>query len=386
MELIYYTAAFASGDLSQMELPLEDVTLSSGITSPGELSATLDLRACVDRAAPLAEQHADAAAVLDLLKPGARTIALIRENLTTGDTGSVDKAMGEWLIDRIDVRHGDPVVRIHGVELAGYARHCVITRNWTLTNTDPVATFRQVMADMWTSGQPSTIQVDVGSGGSTAVARQDFKVVAGATTYESALQELASDQFEWRIVSTVQASGGVPTRMVRTLQLRAPLILTDRTADIAVEVVTPGTPGVTSAVDFAATIALEDQCYDLWAFGAGSGAKQVTARVQQTIPSGMPRLSRTWTSRRHLSQSSLTREARAVAARMDPAFEPFTVVADMGLMPGGGPRVGDRYWCARTPSLSMPTPETFTARVVSWQWTQPRPGERETVTLTMERR
>ena len=75
--------------------------------------------------------------------------------------------------------------------------------------------------------------------------------------------------------------------------------------------------------------------------------------------------------------TALARNARDALTR-----QPFTVRVDGARMV---PTVGGLRWFSREPSLSMPTGEQFTARVVAWTWNQPGAGELDTYEVTMER-
>lgn len=380
MELTYYTAAATTGILDRRSLPLQNVRFASTLMgSGGEFSADLDLRACYDPADATVDPIAEAAAVLDLVQPGVRSIVPVMESTTNGTAGDVlDVSHGEWWITGLERDHTSPVVRVTGVEWDGYASHQVIGATHKGKGIQPVGKLRELARTLW-----SGIQLDVPNWHLPPVTPVDFQVTPGQATFASAFEELASDQLEWHVTTALEkVTGGV--RSTRALAVNVPMLRQDYYPYVVLWVNRDGGMGG-SALGYRSSTSVEAMCFDLWANGAGAGNDQVTAHVTASRPPGMPNLSRQYTSRRQLKANALRRQAQNVLRHMTPAYEPVTVVARQQDVPGGGPHVGDVYQIGVEPTLSYPTPERYWARVTAWAWQEPRPGELDTYTLTMER-
>ena len=52
---------------------------------------------------------------------------------------------------------------------------------------------------------------------------------------------------------------------------------------------------------------------------------------------------------------------------------------------GGGDKLGWVCTWLKEPAYGWPTGESGTVRIIAWDWSQPRPGEEELITLTTER-
>lgn len=376
MELSFIPTDFLTGKFRTLDLPLENVTMSSSV-EVGSFSADLDLRRIVNDGDWVGAKH-----VLDAIQPGATTIVPVRQDLTAGHYNTVDKAMGEWMVTDVQKTHASPVVKIVGMEFTGYTRLNVVTRNWKVTGVDPVKTARELLTDLMTSGQ--TVAFDPNEWVSANGLKTDFEAQAGSVTYWDAIRDLAADDFEWHVDTNVLGANGIPTGVQRWLRFGEPTIRIPRD-DVALEFVTPGKRPA-AGLDMTGGNPIEAHCYDLWAFGSGAGTDQVKYRLQRDLPVRFPRLSRTFVARDVLKLNQLKGETRREMRRMNPVLIHFTATASMDLLPGGGPRVGHVYPFFREPSISMPTSESGGhVRVLEWEWSQPRPGEDEVAKLTLVR-
>lgn len=382
MELRFYSTSSQDGSIDPYELPLESVRMAACIPTPGQFSAQLDLskvvassQAAGDPRDPLVISRS----ILSRLRPTARTIVAIDEGISAGDRGLIDRPEGEWMIKDVRREYRSPIVQITGHEWLGYTSVNVLTRNWSQNSVDRVATFRQLLTDLTTSGQ--SMQLDVGSGGSTLVGKGEAKFEAGKTGYSEALSQLAGDDFEYWVTTTLDG----PEKVRRSLVLRAPTFRTER-LDITVELKATGAPG--TAYGWTDTDSVDQQVYDLWAWGAGSGQDQPLARIDQQSdpalmarPAGMPRVSRSWSGSDGLTSAAVRKDGLR-ALRYMTTRRPITVDVDASLI---RPKVGEVYTWRAEPTLSMPDiPTTGTVRCIGWEATPVR-GVIHTYTLTLVR-
>lgn len=379
MELIYYAADFATGDLYPQELPLRGVELSSSL-EVGELSATLDLREMVDEG-----DYRGSWEVIKLIQAGASTIVPVRAGITA-PTGDVSIAMGEWWITRVVRSQSSPIVHIHGVELTGYLAHTLAMHNVKGTF-DPMAKAAEQIGRAFTVDQPIPVAVDVGSWSSSMSVQVDLD--AAQQSYLDVVQALQGERlFEWTIATSLEMDGDVPVRVQRTVQMGAPALRIER-LDVAVEA-TPEGVAPAAVLDVSVVSDVSTRASDLYLWGAGHGAAQLRARARMDLPSRWPRLGRSSSAVGITSAAVLNTEAWRLWFRTyDPVFQPFTVEALMDLLPGGGPRVGHVYPWIKAESLAVPEAVADTAdarvRVLEWSWQQPSPGARETATLKLVR-
>ncbi|MCT1459861.1 hypothetical protein M3G03_09995 [Aestuariimicrobium sp. p3-SID1156] len=383
MELRFYSAAMLSGKIDSYELPLSNVRFSDSFTQVGSFEADLDMRRVVQMAGldptrPSAAAFAECERVLRLVQRGNRTMVPIREDIDAGTSRPAwDRPMGEWWVESTSRTHASPVVRITGRTWRGYFDQNVMTKNWNLASVDRVAQFRQLITDLTTSG--NEVQLDPGSGGTTAVPKGPFKAEAGKDMYGAKMRELQGDAFEWDINVELTA----PDQLRRYLRLYTPEIRGDRT-DTALEAVTPGSIPA-GVVDISDEQSVEQLCFDMWAWGSGAGADQPQARPRAVRPPGFPRWSRSWTGSNATTDEGVARDGARAIRELTAQYQPFQVEVASDAMPTGGPVLGHAYTWIKEPSLSMPTSERGTARLVGWEWRQPRPGEPDTFTLSLLR-
>lgn len=379
MELTHFVAEVASGTIVG-ELPLHDVRLSASIRQPGPMSAKLDLRRIVEPVGDKAYAWSESAQVLDILRHGQHTIVSVIENSTAGALDPVDLAVGEWWVTGLSGSHSDPVVSISGVEMGGYFAHQVTARDWDSGDgtVDAVWTAREIMHDA-TALQTPPIALDVLRGSTSAITAQT-RWPAHSIVVADALRELGGGTaWEWTIKPTVVSVNGIPDHVTRQLLLMAPRIELGDPDYLPLEILTPGSRPSTG-LDVTWQDDVGDQATEMWSWGAGSGADQIRSGVVTTPPAGMPVLARLVTDSSVRYGSGATTLAQR--ALMDMQRQPFTVSVDASRMV---PTVGGRRWVSREPSLSMPTGESFVARVIDWSWAQPSPGAIDQFSLTMER-
>ena len=264
MELTYYLADFQSGDLLDT-VPLEDVRLSSSLR-PGSFSASLDLR---KTGRPMSE----ARALLNRMRYGATTLVPIREGLSTGaGNPPTSRELGEWWITRASGTYRDPVVRLGGVEFAGYTKHLLNAEPFKGAALDPVVTARQMLDLAFTFSQ--NVVVDLQSWVSNTGAQVEVDVKDVTETYWDAiasLQEAEGGPFEWMIRSGLVQDGWIPTRVTRTLEVGQPVLGLNR-PDITLEVAATGRA---SLVDASWGWDQENDATDIAGVGAGAGDDQV---------------------------------------------------------------------------------------------------------------
>lgn len=373
MELTYLAADFETARIFERALPLENVSLQSSFDG-GRFTADLDLRKAVD-----IDDYAGARDISAMIWAGSSTILPVRENLRAGDGRTADVAMGEWLITNVERSHASPILKLSGVEPHAYARQNVVTRTWKSKSADPVGTARQMIDDLFHSGQ--RIVMDAQNWNGQKAARVPLDVQAGTTTYWDAITDLQGDGvFEWMIYSAIDDDQQTVTRR---LSMGEPRIEIKRD-DVVLEAVTPGSRP-TVLLDVQDDDPIDAYCNDLWAFGSGAGKDQRKKRITRNRTLRQVRQSRTLTASDALTQGQLDRVAARAMGRMHPDYRPFQVTASMDMLAGGGERIGMVHPFMREASLSMPTPESRDVRVVAWEWRQPKPGEQETATLTLER-
>lgn len=383
MDVTVYPGAMMTGDLHSRELRLDGLTVARSLREPGTMTATLDLRRMVT-GDTWADKLADSQRILDMIWPGRSTLSVIRQGLASGTEGALSsRTMGEWWITRLDIDHRSPIVRISGVEWRGYAWHQVITRDWKYDSANAATVARNLMTALTTEGQSMALTL-AGAGSTTAYVPVDW--TTAGTTYGDALRDLEGDgTMEWTVDARLRLApdGIVPTGIERVFVTGVPTITRDRGYEVVLDMVAPGTEpstllGLTDSQDATAT------CYDMWAIGSGSGASQLVERSTVTPPPGHPRLSRVVSRPDIRKRAALRREAAQSRARMSSTRAFAATVRSRMALPGA-PILGEVVTIDREPSLSMPTPERFRARILGWSWAAPRAGELETYEITAER-
>lgn len=372
----FLVAEGKSGEIVS-ELPLSSVTLSSELRAPGTMRASLDLRKVVAATGRYTYDWTDAARVMDMLTAQRHTIVPTLLDTTNGEQATTDRCLGEWWIEDVSGSHSNPVVTLAGHEFPEYFRRQQIARTWS-GNVDPVHTLREMMHDATTAQEPDVL-LDV-LRGSTSALRVDVEWQARSVSVLDAARELGGGTtFEWIIQPTLQSVNGVPSKVTRQLVLRAPRIELGDKDYLPLEVLTPGkVPASGLDVDWSSSV--DHVAHEMWSFGAGSGADQVRSGVVTTPPDAVPTISRVVTDptvTKGTQATVLARNARDALTR-----QPFTVRVDGARMV---PTVGGLRWFSREPSLSMPTGDQFTVRVVAWTWNQPGAGELDTYDVTLER-
>lgn len=378
MALRFFAAQFLTGDLYPTELPLSGVTMGGSLEG-GEFRASLDLRKLVDPG-----DWAGAVAVRDMLAPGVCSIVAVLDEMWAGEGQPLQAHVhGEWLVTNARRDFASPIVQITGVQPAGYLKHRVLDRRWTETDTDSVALVRRLVTECFRSGQ--TIAVTPQTWVSALGRKITVDWPAGSITYWDACQKVMGDNwFEWTIHSRPLAyTGGIPPRAERLLQIGEPKLWYAR-PDIVLEAVTPGsTPaGVMSLTD---EDPLTARAFEAYAFGAGFGDDQITARTAIPTPAGYPRLSVMVQARDADTVDAAAREAQRTLGALTPAAHTIEAVVDGDFLPGEGPQVGHVYQWIKEPSLSIPLREEFRVRVVAYEWTPGEDGDRDRYVLTMTR-
>ena len=363
----YLVADFITGDLFPLELPLRDVVVGSSVDI-GEMRCTLDMREVVDTTGDWVDE---ARYVQEMLRAGTSSIIVQDEG-----TGRVD----EWWIVDVVRSHADPVISITGLEFPAYLRQDVLQTARAGTF-DPVSLTRVLLAESLSrTGQEFSFSF--GAGGSSLTGSVEWR--AGSISYWDALEELRGDDlFEWRIDTTLVTQGGVPAGVKRMLNIGVPQITQDH-PEVVLEAVTPG-DGAAGLHDFREDDPVTARASEVWGFGSGYGQDQPTYKYDRPRVARMPRLGVTFQARDADTQARLNRAGWKALGRMHPDKASFDVVADLDVLPAGGPTVGDVYWMIRRPSLSVPLAETFRVRVLAWERTPDRPGSVHTATLTMRR-
>ena len=380
MELSFVPVDFITGNLFPQELPLEGVQLSSSLEG-GRFSATLDLRRMVDET-----DFRGSAEVVSMLQPGATSIVPIQEAKdAAGDPLFV--ALGEWWLTSVTRSYQGDVLSLNGVEVTGYPDHTLMMHDLRADSVDPIATAREQLERAFTVAQPAPISFDPQSWVSQTGKRTAVDWTAGQVQYGRVVESLRDDtNFEWHIETGLVLSGGAPSRVTRTLVMGEPTIRRPRDG-VALEVLRSGRGSI---IDFDQDSDVGKRAFDFWTWGAGSGKKQLRARIQYTPPARWPRLSRSYSASGMAKQEALNREARRAHARsFNPVYQPFKAVGVMDRMAGGGPRVGYVHPWIVEPSLGHPyevkDEDGARVRIVEWEWSQPDPGEPELVTLQLVR-
>ena len=379
MALTYFLCSVQSGEVLA-RLPLHEVRLSSSLLSPGQMLAKLDLRRTVQPTGERTWAWGEAATILDALRFGACTIVAAIENSTAGALDPVDYALGEWWVTGLSGSHADPVITLSGHELDEYFAHQTTSRDWDSgTGTvDAVWTAREIMHDA-TAGQTPPILLDVNRGSSSAITAATSWPARSLTVAEALRSLGAGTEWEQTIRSTMVSVDGIPHHVTRELILMAPRIELGVANLLPLEVTTPGSPPATG-LDLGWSDDVESRASEMWSWGAGHGADQVRSGTTGTRPTGAPVLSRLVSDSSVRFGSGAT--ALAVRAMKQMQRVPFTAVVRADRMT---PQVGGRRWVSREPSLSMPTPEQFNARVTEWEWAEPQAGAPDVYAVTLER-
>lgn len=373
MELRYYAADFVTGVIYPRELHIEDLSIAKNEQVAGPMSCVVNLEAATAESAdPLSE----AAQILAMITPGACSIVPIREGGTNGTTGPiVDTVMGEWMITTMDRRHGSPRIPLRGGELGAYfAANVLASRH---KGGDTLALGRELIAEALQGISYS--MTGVTASGITTTERYE----AGVRTYADVLQELQGDRaWSWRVDYQVTPPGADGLRRLqRTIIFDVALDVAPQSG-IMMELVAPGeTPA--SALDCTISDDLGSQCTEVWAFGGGAGSSQIREMVPVPHPAWMPRISRNFTASDIMTHARLRGEGVRVAAAQRRERQPWTVELDMNRTVL--PAIGSVQAYRREPSLSMPSLDEFNVRVREWSWKQPKAGQIETLTATVER-
>lgn len=370
VRVTYYLADFFTGDFLGRALPLDVQQLSSSL-KPGSFRATLDMRRACD-------SFADAAALRDMLRSGKTTLVPVMEDIRLGGDVIGARELGEWWVQRVDGDAASPVINLSGPEWDGYAQQMHLTRDRKSKDVDPVALGRQLLWEMWNTGQ--TTQWDPQEWISHAGVRTDIDLAAHTRTFAEVMRDISAGVFEWRTTTSVELVGRTATRVLRRLEVGQPVLRLER-PDMMLEFATPGTGnGSLLSVSFA-----EDQDLDatsVTAFGGGSGKDQRRATRSRARVAGEPIKTRMLTDSDAIPQKAVDRVAERALGTFTPQERVFTAT-----MPADRFTVttGERYPWIRNPSWSMPTRETGHVRCVGWDRVQEKPGTRPVFALQLVR-
>lgn len=372
MGMTWYAADWMTALLRPVRLPLT-VRRASYSLQGGTFDADLDLR-------DTRLSEADRRAMWDAVAPHTSSAVAIREDLTQGDEGPLtDRVMGEWRITRRYGSYQSGIVKLTGHCAPSYLKELMFAQNWRFVSIEPLGRAQLAVTNAFYSGQGNSSEgfgVNFVPGPDvTSSKRVPVNWTAGSLTYWDAVEELAEAGFEWTLEPGLTTESGVPVRVRRALRIQDPALRTVRD-----DIVLRAGPGmVVLDFDYETRAAPND----IWVLGAGSGAEQIVGRYEPNRPTGVSRLSKTVTASDIDKQAAADARARAVytAERADDTV--FTAVADMALLPGGGPRIGYSHPWQVDPSYAFPYGESGRVRVVGWDWSTPSPGARETVTLQL---
>ena len=373
VELTYFATEFLSGNLMGLTLPLHEVHMSGKIDGEGTFSALLDTRRLVPDGGT---DWARLREIITATQPGMVSIAAVRENMTSGSSGGyVDRVEGEFLVTHRRRRNGSPILELQGVDLRAYFNRRRLEKTWS-GSVDVLLAARQILLHACTDGQ--TLQLAI-AGDSTCGSVQSVRYIAGQAMAGQALKELQGDQlWEWTIKQTLNRAAG---RIDRTAYFSSGSHQVQR-PDVVLDARTPGTPPG-SVYDVVSDDDLDWYAIDIRGWGAGSGPSQIRADYSQPRPAGFPVLSQIYTSNA-ISKGALQREVNRIARQHHVSRRPYTMLARVNSLPGGD-KLGWVCTWLKEPAYGWPTGESGTVRIIAWDWSQPRPGEEELITLTTER-
>lgn len=368
MELTFYPADFATGNLYGRALPLQDVQLSSSLDA-GTFSASLDMR-------KVARDIDDATQVLAGLNAGTFTIVPVYEGILNGAAGATTRAVGEWWIYRVTVSHNDPIVRFAGIEFGGYAKYRHNTTRWVQSDYDAVVAIRDAHTQLCKDGQD--IQITTNSWNARDL-RCAFDYPAGTRTYWDMVSDFVAGRAEWRIETRLTLDDITPIRAERWLRVGVPTITIprdDQYLEATQEGVSPA-----SVTDTKATADVLQTPSVIHARGSGTGDGQLTATAAGGRPDGVPIVSAAMSVPEALDQQQLVREVWAAHGAMRPEQQPFTARIARFV-----PLVGEVYPWERSSSWAMPGADTGgRIRCVAWSWSQPDAGGRDEYELQLLR-
>lgn len=382
MDVRWFSAEMISGVIWSREIPLMDVRASGGFGSePGTLSAQLNVQSTLPRGwVDMTDSEAipHALEVADCLAEGKQTLVAIREDVYAGTVDGVKQytkaVVGEWMIDRISDSHRDPIVRIEGVEVPGYLGRNVIPDHVRGRNVDSVVRGYELIVEGMSGCQLTH------SKWANSALTTDLDYTKGTTTYAAIVAELTGTGWTWNIVPTLSADGRSVSRLLR---YGAPNLDSDMTGNM-LESTPMGRPPA-AVLDWSSTRHAAEHTQEVWMVGAGAGSGQKIVPVTRPRPAGMPRMSATVQARDALTTAALQREGQWALNRMARDEKTITAEVRMSYLPPRGPAVGDTYSWESWPTLTKPIHERGIVRCLGWEWSQPRAGEIETATLTLER-
>lgn len=360
----FYPTQFITGKISPVELPLRSVSCGGGFgDKPGTLSAQLDLREVSGR--PDGDwASAEMKALQGWLKPGLFSIVGIRE------TPAGQDVLSEWLITATTSQYSDPIVQISGAEITSYLTMDVLRQTQKERSGDTMRAAQALIIDhfhdigqIWSPGE------------ATSTIRQPIDLTQHAVTTAEAVRTLQGDDWEW--LCDVYVTNESVTRQLKFAQ---PTVATIRD-DVVLEATRPGEVPA-SVADYQTEDHIEDLTVDLWCWGAGQGSGQVREQIIGTATPGQPHMGAAFSATDALTREQLRREGQRALTQM--RKRAFTAEVYVDRLPRT-PRVGDVYHWRTDGSISMPDAETGRVRVLGWQWSKPSPGQRETITLSLER-
>lgn len=194
-----------------------------------------------------------------------------------------------------------------------------------------------------------------------------LSVDVGASSWASALEQiLEGNPLEWRVRPTLVWSGGVPIRVVRTVQWGVPE-LSAASPLVAVQP-SAGVRGG-SAGPVARKVSLSRAVTTVTVLGCGSGSKQVKGSWTSSYATGMVPVTRTYSDATAVDLRTANRIAAAHAAESDTDLhEPPSLPLRLDGL-AGWPEPGDQIAMRIGWTPACPDPPTGTVRAGKVSWT-----------------
>lgn len=369
MDLIrYYACDWLTGLIRPRELHLTGVRLSRNAELTGTLSAELDMHALVGADVDLAR----CLEVIQLLQVGASSIIAVRE------APDGDVVIGEWWVTGMRRQFSDSAIQIAGEEVGGYFARNVMNGGYFPSSMDRIEVGRRVVGEAMTTRQSMAFIL---SGDTSCGHATESDWHPGGITYAAALKECMGDKL-WslrlRHDKAIDPQGQFYVARRFVFEARP-----DSVASGAVIEFRPPGERPLSGVDCLIEDSVDRLVNELWGFGAGSGSSQIKHTSTYPRADGVPRISSTLTMSDVPTKERLVSEMDRAMRALVPSRQPITVTCRSDRI--GVPVVGKVHAMLRPPSPSMPVGDQGAFRVVAWEWSQPKPGEADRITLGLER-